>query len=449
MGLSYSRLLTLGLLLLAVGSNSWAQQMATEQPLGNQGELAGVDQAAESSAASSSQISIGQRFSIESKVLAQPRQLQIYLPASYGSRPDFTYPVMYMVDGDYNFHHVSGLIEQLSAISHFIPEMIFVGISDNGAADYRLNMQPALKRKKGGQADKFLDFLTQELKPYIESNYRTADFSVLAGQSMGGLFVVNALLEQPEAFGAYIAISPMMWWQDYKLNEKAKKAIADSKAPRRKLYLSLAAENRLGVYGLVELLDRGRPQGIDWKFKQYRNENHDSVGLISVSDALKDLFSGWYQSFDQLQGFDDFSQVRQHYQGLMDKFNFSQEIPTYTFKALMYHYEMEEQAQQSAALYLQTRQFLPQSLVAMNTHLAALEIKQKRFDKAQELLQELSLESSNLAKLQESLGDLYLAQDNKVEAQSAYLKALELAEAQNMRQWYLNALAGKLAALAE
>jgi|GEM_PF-167113 len=444
MGLSYSRLLISALILLGVGSSSWAQQLATEQLLDKPGESE-LDQTA--AAADSSQIGIGQRLSIESKILAQPRQLQVYLPASYGSRPDFTYPVMYMVDGDYNFHHISGLIEQLSAISHFIPEMIFVGISDQGAADYRLNMQPALKRKKGGQADKFLAFLTQELKPFIESNYRTADFDILAGQSMGGLFVLNTLLEQPEAFSTYIAISPMMWWQDYKLNEKAKKAIANSTTPSRKLYLSLADENRLGVYGLVELLDRGRPQGIDWQFKQYPNENHDSVGLVSVSDALKDLFSGWYQSFDQLQGFGDFSQVRQHYQGLLAKFGFSQEIPAYTFKALMYRYKVEQQAQQSAALYLQTRQFLPQSLMAMNIHLAALEVKQKRFDKALELLQELSLENPHLAKLQEALGDLHLAQDNKGAARSAYLKAIELAARQNMRQWYLNALAGKLAAL--
>lgn len=36
--------------------------------------------------------------------------------------------------------------------------------------------------------------------------------STLFGSSLGGLFTLYALLERPEAFNAYIAVSPAIWW---------------------------------------------------------------------------------------------------------------------------------------------------------------------------------------------------------------------------------------------
>ena len=53
--------------------------------------------------------------------------------------------------------------------------------------------------------------------------------------------------------------------------------------------------------GFVDQLDIGEfsdtylketPLGLDYKFKQYPEENHNSVGLITLSDALKWRFDG-------------------------------------------------------------------------------------------------------------------------------------------------------------
>lgn len=392
-------------------------------------------------------VKIGFRQSLESEVLEQTRDFQVYLPASYGSRTDFNYPVLYVLDGDFSFHGVTGLVEQLATVSHLTPEMIVVGISDKGTAAYRHNMKPKLPRSKGGQADKFLRFISEELKPSIETQYRTADYSILFGHSIGGLFVLNSLFEQPDSFNTYIAASPMMWWKEHKLEDKAKQAIEDSKLPERKLYLSLADEKRMGVYGLLELLDRGRPEGINWQFKAYPNENHNSVGLISLRHALRDLFKGWYLSFDQLQQYEEFSVARNHYQSILDRFGLQQQLPDFVFKALMYKYQKQGLDQQSAALYLQTRQFLPRSTVTMNLHLASLELRQKRYEKAKELLDDIALEYQELAKVHEAYGDFWLAQKKQQRAAEEYQQALDLAEAQSMRQWYRNILQGKLSSV--
>lgn len=66
-----------------------------------------------------------------------------------------------------------------------------------------------------GRAAQFLDFLTEEVRPFIEREYEVAqEGSVLFGSSLGGLFALYAMMERPDAFDAYISVSPAIWWGD-------------------------------------------------------------------------------------------------------------------------------------------------------------------------------------------------------------------------------------------
>jgi len=394
---------------------------------------------------------IGERFELESVELNQTRHYQVHLPSSYYSSTASTYPVLYLLDGERNFHAISGMVEHLSTNSDFIPEMIVVAVASGSSAMHRFNMTPATSKKRtknvGGNAHVFAKFLQQELKLKIESEYRTANYAVLAGQADAGLFVVNNILTEQSAFNAFIAISPKMWWQENRIEKKAEDLLNNLKGPTRKLYLSLANENRLGVYGLLEQLDRHRSAAIDWQFKKYPNENHDSVILPAVADGLKNLFSGWYQSYSDLSGFQDFQSVRNHYQKLFNKFAFQQPIPEFTFKALMHQYLGQERDAQSAALYLQTAEFLPESAVTMRNHLAALEIKSKNFDKAGELLQESFSQNPDSYLVQHGLAKLAVAKGEKEKAKAYYARAIELAIQQKQQQWLLSQLSSELLAL--
>lgn len=63
------------------------------------------------------------------------------------------------------------------------------------------------------------------MKPYIQSHYRTANNHILVGQSIGGLFVLNTLIENPARFNHYIAISPSVWVGDNAIVKKAKNTL--------------------------------------------------------------------------------------------------------------------------------------------------------------------------------------------------------------------------------
>ncbi len=65
---------------------------------------------------------------------------------------------------------------------------------------------------RGGGADAFLEFLTGELRPWVESNYEVTDDSTLIGHSDGGLFATYTLLHRPSSFRRYVIGSPSLCW---------------------------------------------------------------------------------------------------------------------------------------------------------------------------------------------------------------------------------------------
>jgi uncharacterized protein len=64
-----------------------------------------------------------------------------------------------------------------------------------------------------GGAAAFLEFIEDEVKPFLDSRYGVAGKSTtLFGSSMGGLLVVHAALTAPRSFDSFIAVSPALWW---------------------------------------------------------------------------------------------------------------------------------------------------------------------------------------------------------------------------------------------
>lgn len=60
------------------------------------------------------------------------------------------------------------------------------------------------------QADNYLRFIVQELKPYIDQNYpvgRSPEDTFIMGSSMGGLISLYALCEYPRVFGGAACLS--------------------------------------------------------------------------------------------------------------------------------------------------------------------------------------------------------------------------------------------------
>jgi len=73
-------------------------------------------------------IFIGETITIKSEVLDEERQMLVYLPAGYeGASAE--YPVLYLLDGGYHFHHVTGIVQFLSS-QGLMPQTIVVAIQE-------------------------------------------------------------------------------------------------------------------------------------------------------------------------------------------------------------------------------------------------------------------------------------------------------------------------------
>ena len=153
------------------------------------------------------------------------RTIMVYLPPGYDSHPREHYPVLYMQDGNNVFDAATSFTgvewradetaQRLIEAGEIRP-LIIVAIYND--ADRIGEYTPFVdKQHGGGQGDKYLDFLTNTVKPFIDKTYRTRpgpQDTAIGGSSLGGLISLYAVFARPNVFGQAAAISPTLGWAD-------------------------------------------------------------------------------------------------------------------------------------------------------------------------------------------------------------------------------------------
>ncbi|GLQ19794.1 alpha/beta family hydrolase [Algimonas porphyrae] len=193
-------------------------------------------------------IVMGQSYQVPSRVYGTQREVNIYVP----NLPDWAegyfadpLPVLYLIDGgtEQDFPHIAAL-SQLPLVNAERTPAIVIGIkTDNRYGE--ITPVPTDPRYIAefdgyGGAEGFRDFLRDEVKPFVASLGHTGP-SVLMGESLAGLFVLDTLAAEPALFDDYIAISPSSWWDDRALARQAEVALSDTPSGRR-LVLAIADE---------------------------------------------------------------------------------------------------------------------------------------------------------------------------------------------------------------
>ncbi len=141
--------------------------------------------------------------------------LYISRPAPTAENRGKRFPVLYLLDGQWDFKLLVSIQGGLR-YDRYVPDVIIVGITYSGAranydslraVDYTPVASPANPNSGGGA--KFLAFLERELMPFVEREY-PADPARrgLMGNSLGGLFALYAMFTKPELFAGYVAGSP-------------------------------------------------------------------------------------------------------------------------------------------------------------------------------------------------------------------------------------------------
>lgn len=226
---------------------------------------------------------------ISSEKLGESRQIKIQLPRNYEENTDKTYPVLLVLDGDYLFEPVAGMVDYYSYWED-IPEMIVVGVNQDGIRmeDTKYSKQDFLPVDKGA---KFFEFLGMELLAHIDQKYRTGNFKIIMGHDFTSNFINYYLLKENPIFRGYINLSPDLapGMADHIVNSL-------SKSETRSWYYMATSDEDIPTLKKAILAFNNQLKGIDnknlhYKFEEFENTSHYTLVGKAIPSAIADIFS--------------------------------------------------------------------------------------------------------------------------------------------------------------
>jgi predicted alpha/beta superfamily hydrolase len=252
---------------------------------------------------------------LHSTIANRDYQLYIGYPDSYREHPERTYPVVYLTDAYWSF---ARLFPQGSGLWYdkLAPEYIVVGIGYAGEnVNYdreRLFELSPTYQKYGwtagmtcpmGGSRKFLDAIKTEIIPTVEKQFRAdTTFRVLYGASMGGLFSLFAMYEEPGLFDGVISVSPVVEWDYFWLfrreAELRTKAVGDDyngqfSIPTR-LYMTVGGvEYRqfiANIKAFNEIICDSLYSNFSYEFRVIDGEGHSSNNAESFTRGIRFVF---------------------------------------------------------------------------------------------------------------------------------------------------------------
>jgi len=234
-----------------------------------------------------------------SKFLPKGRDVLVWLPPSYKSETRRRYPVLYMHDGMSAF--VNWRLDEtaLALISNKqLDDLLIVFVDNGGTAearfdDYTPSHDAAFA--KSGNADKYGRMLVEELKPFIDSEYRTltdAGNTGLGGASLGGLVTIYLGFKYPKTFGLLAVMSPSVWWDNGMILREVK-GLASK--PSLRIWLDIGTAEGGSVRQTRLLRDALKAKGwvldSDLNYLEAKDATHDDQAFARrASHFLKFLF---------------------------------------------------------------------------------------------------------------------------------------------------------------
>lgn len=165
----------------------------------------------------------------------------LYFPKNYNSTHE-RYPVIY-VNGEIPVEQVIAEVKKSGVSTDFLLLSIQPTSWDNDFTPWSV---PAFRRGEAdpaGKADEYILRLTEEIKPFIDANYRTRpepEHTVLLGYSLGGLAALYTAYKS-DLFGVVGSLSGSLWYDNFCEFMEKGKLLRDN----LRVYLSLGKKESL------------------------------------------------------------------------------------------------------------------------------------------------------------------------------------------------------------
>ena len=227
---------------------------------------------------------------IYSDKLKSIRDFKIGLPKNYNDNDNKKYPIFFVFDGHYMFDLVSGNINYLSFWDN-IPESIVIGINQTDSRYNDSKILDNINYTPISSTANFFDFITLELIPYINKNYRTTNYKVAVGNEITANFINFFLIRKNPIMDAFINISPKY---SEKMKQRISKYLLNSEDDIF-YYVSTSTQDFKSINQEVldfnNSMDSLENQNIRYKFRNFKNLFHFNLPAYSIPEAIEHTFS--------------------------------------------------------------------------------------------------------------------------------------------------------------
>jgi predicted alpha/beta superfamily hydrolase len=227
-----------------------------------------------------------------SRFLRNQRDFIVYLPPRYHEQPQCRFPVLYMHDGQNLFDGSTSFVPGMDwhvghtaddfILTGAVQPLIIVGIYNVGKVRIQEYTPTQAPRLGGGRADRYAKFLTEEVMPFIQREYRALPdprVTGIGGSSLGGLLSLYLGLKHPQIFGRLAALSPSIWWNQRVILRFAAAAPVE---PRPRIWLDIGTKEGPRIVQEVEqfrdiLLQKGWQLGKDLHYQRIEGAEHNEA----------------------------------------------------------------------------------------------------------------------------------------------------------------------------
>lgn len=279
-------------------------------------------------------VEIGRSFRIQSRSLGEQRVIDVALPAGYAADTGRRYPVLVVLDGDFEFE-IAAATARFYAATNRLPDLIVVGVHN---PDRTHDLTPApvdgfavpLEARNPGGASRFLEFIGDELVPYLDRAYRTAPMRVLVGHSLGGLFAFYSLATRPQLFTGYLVMEPSVWWNNHHEHAAARTILGQPAGRHARVVLVNGEPLGLDTTGWGGT----RPMVRDLAVPHTGGggETHASMALAGMMQGLRILFAD-FQPMEWRPGMRPIAML-ERYDSLTDRVGYAVPIPEQAYAVI-------------------------------------------------------------------------------------------------------------------
>lgn len=234
-----------------------------------------------------------QEFEIGSNVLGETREIIVRTPPLYKDGAE--YPVVYVLDGEWNFEFVASYLDYM-ADNEVFPQMIVTGVKNvNRNRDYVPREDQYFEDT--GEADAFLGFVKDEWIDAVERDFPASGKRIIVGHSFGGVFALHAFFKEPALFDANMAFGASAWIGDQVLYEEANALFDEARDLDAFVYMAVGEGDGGPTVPssreLAAIFEEKAPASLEWTFDVTPQTDHFKNFTMGLNDAFMAFFPAW------------------------------------------------------------------------------------------------------------------------------------------------------------